>query len=240
MPERRPRGVPYTLQVGDLIVTVIRKPNRNMYMRVDRRTGEVRLTVPLAATDVEIRALVVRQRTWIERKQSAAARTSDRPRRCFQPGSEISVLGKNLRLQIVPASGAPNVEVVGGLLTVRGPGEESLMERAVRRWLRSTVRAEVVEIVARYQPLMGVQVGEIGVRQMRTRWGSCNIGARRIWLNLELGWLDPKYLEYVVVHEMTHLLERRHNRRFYALLETFMPEWRSLRHSLNATGIGSP
>jgi predicted metal-dependent hydrolase len=75
---------------------------------------------------------------------------------------------------------------------------------------------------------------------MRTRWGSCNIGARRIWLNLELGWLDPKYLEYVVVHEMTHLLERRHNRRFYALLETFMPEWRSLRHSLNAIGIGSP
>ena len=74
MPERRPRGVPYSLQVGDLIVTVIRKPNRHMYMRVDRRTGEVRLTVPLAATDVEIRALVGRQRVWIARKQSSAAR----------------------------------------------------------------------------------------------------------------------------------------------------------------------
>src|SRR4051794_38972110 len=99
MPERRPWGVPFSLQVGDLIVTVIRKPNRHMYMRVDRRSGEVRLTVPLAATDVEIRALVERQRTWIARKQSAAARMSDRPSRCFQPGSALSVLGKSVRLQ---------------------------------------------------------------------------------------------------------------------------------------------
>jgi len=240
MPERRPRGVPYSLQVGDLIVTVIRKPNRHMYIRVDRRTGEVRLTVPLAATDVEIRALVGRQRVWIARKQSSAARTSDRSHHRFQPGSELSVLGKSVRLQIVPSGGASNVEMMDGFLTVRGPGDELQVEWAVLRWLRSMVHAEVVEIVARYQPLMGAVVAEIGVRRMRTRWGSCNIGARRIWLNLELGWLDPKYLEYVVVHEMTHLLERGHNRRFYAMLEMFMPEWRSLRHSLNAIGIASP
>ena len=82
---------------------------------------------------------------------------------------------------------------------------------------------------------MGVSVADWGVRRMRSRWGSCNIRARRIWLNLELARRRPEYLEYVVVHEMVHLLERGHNRRFYAFMDMFLPNWRAIRAALNST-----
>ena len=79
---------------------------------------------------------------------------------------------------------------------------------------------------------MSVKVTEFGVKKMKTRWGSCNIKVKRIWLNLELAKKSIECIEYIVVHEMTHLLERRHNQRFTAFMDTFLPEWRIIQEEL--------
>src|SRR3972149_192881 len=105
-------------------------------------------------------------------------------------------------------------------------------ERALREWYRERLKAFTPPLVDKWQPVIGVAVAAWGVKRMRTRWGTCNIRARRIWLNLELAKHPAECLEYVVVHELVHLLERRHNARFKALLDGFLPDWRERQRTL--------
>ncbi len=100
-------------------------------------------------------------------------------------------------------------------------------------WYRAELKRVLLDMIAQWEARIGVQVAEWGVKRMKTRWGTCNIGAKRIWLNLELAKKPPHCLEYVVVHELVHLLERRHNDRFKAFMDQFMPQWRHHRDELN-------
>jgi predicted metal-dependent hydrolase len=109
----------------------------------------------------------------------------------------------------------------------------SMTEGEIRRY-REQLRQLIPPLARKWEPMLGVQAAEWRIRRMKTRWGSCNFMARRIWLNLELARRSPACLEYVVVHELTHLLEPRHNARFYALLDAHLPQWRALRAELNA------
>jgi predicted metal-dependent hydrolase len=102
-------------------------------------------------------------------------------------------------------------------------------------WYRRQLRDRIPMLITAWEPVMGVSVAEWGVKRMRTRWGSCNPRARRIWLSLELARRPIACLEYVVVHEMVHLLERGHNRRFYAFMDQFLPDWRSARAELRSS-----
>jgi predicted metal-dependent hydrolase len=105
-------------------------------------------------------------------------------------------------------------------------------ERALVNWYRVYLKKTIPPLIKKWEKIIGVEVAEWGVKRMRTRWGSCNPNARRIWLNLELAKKSPECLEYVVVHEMVHLLEHSHNRRFKELLSQFLPRWRSIRKEL--------
>jgi predicted metal-dependent hydrolase len=105
-------------------------------------------------------------------------------------------------------------------------------ERAMLNWYRAYLKKEIPPLIKRWEKIIGVRVEEWGVKRMKTRWGSCNPRARRIWLNLELAKKPPRCLEYVVVHEMAHLLEGSHNRRFKELMSQFMPDWRTIRKEL--------
>lgn len=103
--------------------------------------------------------------------------------------------------------------------------------------LRRELKRAIPPLLAEWAPRMGVAVPDFTIRRMTTRWGTCNIKARRITLNLELSRREPELLEYVVVHELAHLIERGHNAKFYAVMDAALPEWRLLRKALNHGGI---
>lgn len=106
-------------------------------------------------------------------------------------------------------------------------------DKSIQEWHRRELKAKIQSLIEHYEPLMQVKVLEFGVKKMKTRWGTCQPRAKRIWLNLELGQKPDEYLEYVVVHEMVHLLEPSHNSRFKALMSQFMPDWQRRKKELN-------
>jgi predicted metal-dependent hydrolase len=105
--------------------------------------------------------------------------------------------------------------------------------RALLAWYRQQLKGAIPALIAKWEAIIGVHVADWGVKRMKTKWGSCTIEARRIWLNLELVKKPPRCLEYIIVHEIVHLLERHHNERFVAYMDEFMPQWRLLRDELN-------
>lgn len=122
------------------------------------------------------------------------------------------------------------------LIPVRKPRVRRPTAEQQARWKaqRRELREAIPPLLAKWQPLIGVEARAWGIRRMKTRWGSCNVVAKRIWLNLELANRPPECLEYVVVHELIHLLERRHNARFYGFMDLYLPDWKALRKVLNS------
>jgi predicted metal-dependent hydrolase len=120
-------------------------------------------------------------------------------------------------------------------LEVRARTGASAGERAqlLQRWYRRLLRGQVADLIAKWEPLIGVDLAGWGIKKMKTRWGTCNTEARRIWINLELAKKSPACLEYIVVHELVHLIERHHNERFQELMDRHLPQWRMYRDELN-------
>ena len=145
--------------------------------------------------------------------------------------------GESRRLRFATAGGRERVEASrpGELVLCVRP-ESSAEERGnlLDGFYRTELKARIPALIARWEPLVGRRVREWGVKKMRTRWGSCNPRAGRIWLSLELAKLPPECLEYVVVHEMAHLIEANHSKRFYALMDRFLPDWRERKRVLEA------
>ena len=123
-------------------------------------------------------------------------------------------------------------------LFVRRGSSTAQREAVLLRWHREQLRALLPPLLEKWQPMLGVQVAAWGIKKMKTKWGSCNVDSGRVWFNLELAKKPPQCLEYIVVHELVHLLERHHNDRFTALMDGFMPQWRQFRKLLNTAPLG--
>ena len=123
------------------------------------------------------------------------------------------------------------------ILRVRPGSSDDLKQAVLSHWYRVLVRAAVPELLAKWEPVLGVEADRLFVQKMKTRWGSCNPTARSIRLNTELAKKPAMCLEYIVVHELAHLLERRHNERFLGLMDACMPQWRRVRDQLNRSPL---
>lgn len=216
---------------------VVRKRIRNLYIKVVPPEGEVHVSAPLALSDEAVWQAVASRLGWIRRQQRRLRAARDnRPQQDLVSGERLYFQGRPYRLRVVERRGPAAVRDAGNAtleMTVR-PGTGREQRKAVlEHWYRRRLGDEIPALVRHWEPVMGVQVAEWRIKRMKTRWGSCNIGARRIWLNLELAARPRECLEYVLVHEMVHLLERRHNARFHAYLDRFMPGWRAYRERLN-------
>jgi len=151
-------------------------------------------------------------------------------------GESHYFLGRRYRLSVVPHDGAPKVLTRKKLieLYVRRETNARQRERVLRRWYRQRLKEMIPPLVEKWQEILGVQLVEWGIKKMKTRWGTCNPGARRVWLNLELAKKPSQCLEYILVHELTHLVERHHNDRFISLMNRHLPNWRQHRQVLNS------
>jgi predicted metal-dependent hydrolase len=224
------------ITVGDLEVSVLRKPVRHLRLAVYPPYGSVRIAAPLSISDEAIRELVASRLDWIRRQQARFAGQRRESGQELVSGESHYYLGQPHVLQVVERKGVPRVALPGAdviALYVRPGTSTEGRSRVLERWYRQRLQERIPPLLAHWQPVLGVQAAEWGIRKMRTRWGSCNIRARRIWLSLELARKPGECLEYVVVHELLHLLERGHNQRFYGFLDQFLPSWRLARAALN-------
>jgi predicted metal-dependent hydrolase len=224
------------IQVGDIEVQVVRKDIKNLYLGVYPPDGRVRVSVPLHVTDDNLRLTVITRLKWIRKQQSRFLQQPGQYRREILSGENHYVFGRRYLLEVVERRGRHEVLVKDNstLSLYVSPGTtHSNRERVLNEWYRDLMKDRIPALLAKWQPITGKDVAEWGVKRMKTRWGSCNISRRRIWLNLELARKPLECLEYVLVHEMVHLYERHHNDTFKMYMDKFMPQWRLHRDTLN-------
>ena len=218
------------LLIDDLAVEVVRKPVRQLRLTLLAPLGRLRITVPPHTTEATIREVVLRKQAWIRRHQAAFQQRAPVPVLRYESGETHYHQGQSLRLCVhEQARGHAQVRLLADELHLHVPAGATPAQRAhvLARWRRAHLQAHLTELLAKWEPIVGVQVADWGIKQMKTRWGTCSISARRIWLNLELSQWPVPCLEYVVVHELTHLHERLHNGRFWHLLGQAMPGWQA-------------
>ncbi len=230
-----------TIVVDGITVKVVRKAIKNVHLRVYPPEGRVRVSAPTALSDDAVRQVVAAKLDWIRKQQARLAGREQQSAPQYVSGERHEYGGRRYVLNVVYRDGPPAVRLRDGTtvdLCVRPGSDAAQRERVLLGWYRAQLRELIPPLIARWEPILGVQVAEWGVKAMKTRWGSCNTQARRIWLNLDLVRKPPSYLEYVVVHEMVHLLERGHGPRFRALMDRFLPGWRETRKALNLAPPG--
>jgi hypothetical protein len=144
-------------------------------------------------------------------------------------------MGKRYLLKVIETEGKPKVEIRHDklILQVRPVSTTEQRHIILHEWYRDQLKSIVPEYIAKWEEIMNVKVEEFGIKKMKTKWGTCNREAKRIWINLELAKKPLECLEYIVVHEMVHLLERNHNDRFIAFMNKYSPQWRHFKEELN-------
>lgn len=223
------------LQLGDLAVAVVRKSIRNLHLSVNPPDGHVKISAPLQLSAEAIRLFAISKIGWI-RKQQARIRSQERetPRE-YRELENHWAWGNRCRLRVVEENRGPSVELAHDFLILRvRPGSDALQRRAaVEEWYHRQVRDAVTPLIDKWEPVLGVKVEKIFVQKMKTLWGSCNARRRTIRLNSELAKKPRECLEYIVVHELLHLLQRSHGPRFVALMDRHLPNWRYFKARLN-------
>jgi len=223
------------IQLGDIAVDVLRKDIKNVHLSVHPPTGRVRIAAPLRMNPETIRVFAVAKLGWIRQQQrKLMAQEREAPREYLDRESHY-VWGKRYLLKVTHADAVPDVQLKHSTLLLRiRPGTSvERSQEVLEGWYRKQLKAAIPALIQKWEPQMGVKVERCFVQRMRTRWGSCSPGTSSIRLNAELAKKPRECLEYIVVHEMVHLLEPTHNERFIALLDQFMPKWQFQRELLN-------
>jgi len=217
------------LEIDGLPVQVTRKPIKTLRIAVWPPDGDVHVSAPKHVSDNEIRRVVIAKRQWIQRHQQRLENIIPTPEYRYVSGEAHYVFGKPVALNVNECSGRQSIVLdANGVLKLSVKPGASLEKKAklLDDWYRSQLKQHLPDLLTHWQPVIGKQVNEWRIKKMRTRWGSCNVQCARIWLNLELAKKPIACLEYVLVHEMLHLYERRHNKRFYQMMTDHLPDWK--------------
>lgn len=226
----------YHIQVSGIGVDVIRKDIKSIHLAVYPPTGRVRLSSPLSVKKESLRLFVISKLGWIKKHIRSMDSQIREPEREYIQGESHWVQGQRYLLNIIEEQRPPNVKIRNKKyldLYVRPGSDKAKREEVVKEWYRDLLKDQIPSLIEKWEEELEVKIADWGVRQMKTKWGSCNVDDRRIWLNLELAKKPKHCLDYVVLHEMVHLQERHHNDRFKELLDQYMPSWRQRREELN-------
>ena len=224
-----------TIELGDVVVDVVKKDIKNVHLSVYPPEGRVRISAPSGMSLDAIRSFAVSKLGWIRQQQSKLRDQERETPREYLDNESHYLWGKRYLLEVAEQEAAPHVAIEHGKLVLRvRPGADVAKRQAViGQWYRQHIKNNVPALTEKWEPVIGVKVANFFVRQMKTKWGSCNPEVGSIRLNSELAKKPPECLEYVVVHEMVHLLEHTHNGRFVALMDRFMPQWKYRQAELN-------
>jgi predicted metal-dependent hydrolase len=229
------------LIIRDIHVEVVRKEIKNLHLAVYPPEGHVRVAVPWHVSDERVRLAVISKLSWIKKQQADFKKQPRQSEREMVTGESHYFMGKRYLLEVSERAGKHQVELKGNrklLLYIRPNTSLKNRQLVLNEWYREQLKKRIPDLLSKWQEKMGVTTEDWEIKKMKTKWGSCNIAAKRIWLNLELAKKPPECLEYILVHELVHLLERNHNDRFRAHMDHFMPNWRIHREMLNSSPLG--
>ena len=221
--------------VNDTEVSVTKKAIKNMHLYVKPPDGRVEVSAPLSLSDESIALFIRAKIGWIRRQQEKFRKQLRQTVREYVSGEALYVWGRQYYL-LVNYSNKGNSLVLDGekaILTVRERSTAAQREKYVAEWYRGILKAEIERVLPKWEENTGLHPNGWQIKNMKTRWGTCNVNTRKIWLNLQLAKKTPECLEYVIVHELMHLIERSHNEKFVALMDQYLPNWREIRKKLN-------
>jgi predicted metal-dependent hydrolase len=227
------------LTIRGINIDVIYKDIKNLHIGVYPPVGRVRVAAPKRLDEEQIRLAVIQRLPWIKKQRKQLQEAARQSPREMVTGESHYVWGVRHRLKVIERPGRAHVEVDGQRLLMYVPEDTDTDTRSklLQDWQRKQLRLAVPALIARWEPIIGTKVPRWSVRRMKTKWGSCNRETGHIWVNVELAKKHPDCLEYIVVHEMTHHLERSHGERFTKLMDKFMPDWRTRRDELNRSPL---
>lgn len=221
---------------AQLSIDLVRKEIKNMHLAVYPPTGRVRIAAPLRIDDEAVRLFAISKIAWIRKQQRNFEAQDRQPPRQYIERESHYYQGKRYLLRVIEKDAAPQVVLKAKTyieLYVRQGTSTEQRQAIINEWYRTELKKQIQPLVDKWQGKIGVTVNDWQVKQMKTKWGTCNIEKKRIWINLELAKKPIQCLEYIVVHEMIHLLERHHNDRFLSLMEKYMPQWKFYKEELN-------
>ena len=223
------------LQLEDLKITIARKKIKNMYLKVRPPKGEVLISAPDHVSMETIKDFIISKLAWIKKQQQKIASQPREIARNYLDRESHYLWGEKYSMKLVEGK-KTNVRLESQNLIMEIPANTSLTqkEQILSWWYRQQLKQAIPQLISKWEKTMGVKVNKFFVQKMKTKWGSCNVTVGNIRLNTELAKHPKSCLEYVVVHEMTHLLEPSHNHNFKALMDQFMPQWRSHQQTLNS------
>jgi hypothetical protein len=223
------------INLGDIEIEVVLKDIKNIHLSVHPPNGRVKISAPMRMGLDTIRVFAISKLGWIkQQQQKLQAQERETPREYLNRESHY-LWGKRYLLRVAKREQAPTVALKHNhmVLGVRPGTDQEAKKAIIADWYRTQVKEAAAELILKWKPILGVGPEKIFVRRMKTKWGSCNPNAGTIRLNTELAKKPKDCLEYILVHEMVHLLEPTHNARFVALMDQFMPAWRHYREELN-------
>ena len=223
------------MNVSGIPIDVCKKKIKNMHLYVKPPDGKVMVSAPLRMSDEAIERFVRTKIGWINKQVAKFENQPRQSKREYVSGETIYIWGKQFYLQT--EFGSRNSLALSGdkaNLTVR---KESTAEQRgifVREWYRGLLKAETVKLLPKWESITGLKASSWQTKYMTTRWGTCNVKTGKIWLNLQLAKKPPVCLEYVILHELVHLVEKTHGKRFVSMMDKYMPMWRETKATLNA------
>jgi predicted metal-dependent hydrolase len=229
------------LTVAGIRVEIERKDIKNLHLGVYPPNGRVRVATPLVVSNEAVRLAVIDKLGWIKRQKAKFEAQPRQSQREMVNGESHYFLGRRYRLRVHEQNAHARIEIRGLAsldLFVRPGTDSEQREALLLRWYREQLRALIPPLLDKWQLVLGVQTSAWGIKKMKTKWGSCNPSLNRLWFNLELAKTPVQCLEYIVVHELIHLLERHHNERFTGLLDLHLPQWRQIREMLGKSPLG--
>ena len=223
------------IRLGEIAVDVVKKDIKTLHLSVYPPTGKVRISAPLRMDLDTIRVFAITKLGWIKNQQKKLREQErETPRECLDRESHY-VWGKRYLLKVVEMDAAPGVELKHNkmILRIRPATSHERRQAVLDAWYREQLKQAVPALVAKWELLMDLKMERFFVQKMKTKWGSFSPSHRSIRLNTDLAKKPAECLEYIVVHELAHLLERTHNNRFITLMDRFMPKWRFYKDELN-------
>lgn len=227
------------LVINNIRIDIEKKKIKNMYLRVLPPEGRVTISAPIRISEENIKKFALSRIDWIEAQQKKLQNRHINVEMMYVTGEDVYVWGKKYCLKVISPSAVNSVRIDGDslLLEVKKISTPEQRAKILDACYRGALAQEIPVLVAKWERIIGVKANAWSIRDMKTRWGTCNIRDKKICLNLQLAKKHPKCMEYVVVHELVHLLEKSHNSRFKAFMDKFLPGWRRIKAELNGKEV---
>jgi predicted metal-dependent hydrolase len=223
------------MNISGIEIDVIKKDIKHLHIIIIPPNGDVRISAPFSVSDDAIRLFAISKIAWIKDQTTKYRNQLRQSVREYVSGESHYLWGKRYRLEVRYTNGNNSVMPKGNkiILTVRPDSTQKSRDSTMKNWYRKQLRLKLPLLFETWEDKIGVKTNDIKIKDMLTKWGTCSVKAKRIWINLQLVKKPPECLEYIVVHELIHLKEKAHNNHFVALMDEFLPDWRARKELLN-------